>query len=256
MWPGAGNEVQSGMLACDLVDQHVTFFRPGCSSNVIGSRPAKGNMMKTTCSRRAARRGTRFMPGLACWLAAVLAVGINESIVWADDIAAAPVTVVGRITDKAGNPLAETLVRVATPEADMRFVYPGSGHRVFEVKTDEHGRYEVKVALNGATSLAVDAMKRGYRSAAGTFWSGGERRSASVKPGETFEASFVLPESLYVAGTVVNESGRPNIPRDGFRRAVPGPRHQRHCGHQNRCPRQVRGFQFSGGAGSPARVGI
>ncbi len=120
----------------------------------------------------------------------------------------------GRVINEAGDLLAGATVVVATPAADMRDVHPGSGHTTYSTKTDQDGRYAVRIPVgDGGGSIAVNAMLKGYQTAAGyqaaagTMMGGGDRRQARVFPGDVVAASFVLQPAAYVAGIVVDEHG-------------------------------------------------
>jgi hypothetical protein len=122
--------------------------------------------------------------------------------------------VTGRVINEAGDLLAGATVVVAAPAADMREVHPGSGHTTYSTKTDQDGRYAVRIPVgDGGGSIAVNAMLKGYQTAAGyqaaarTMMGGGDRRQARVVPGDVVGASFVLQPAAYVAGIVVDEHG-------------------------------------------------
>ncbi len=115
----------------------------------------------------------------------------------------------GRVIDELGNLLVGARITVAVPQVDMRHVYPGSGHRTYTGRTDDKGRYDIHIDLQGERSVGVDAVAPGYRSAAGTFMSGGDRRGAAIEPGGVYSASFVLEKGTYFAGTVVDADGTP-----------------------------------------------
>ncbi len=122
---------------------------------------------------------------------------------------AAPI-VAGRITSDSGDPLAGVLVKIAIPASDMRFVFPGSGHKTLEAKTDEDGQYKIELPKDAnTTKVSVDAMKPGYRTLAGTLMAGGENREVEVKPGVVAQASFELKPALYLKAHVVDENGEP-----------------------------------------------
>ena len=50
-----------------------------------------------------------------------------------------PPRITGQVTNEEGEPLANVLVRVAVPDTDMRFVYPGSDHKTFQSRTSKEG---------------------------------------------------------------------------------------------------------------------
>jgi hypothetical protein len=119
------------------------------------------------------------------------------------------VFVTGRILNQSGEGIPGALVRVAVPASDMRRVFPGSGHKTIDGRTSNDGVYKIRIPMNAATTISVDAMKPGYGSASGTFRSGGEIRNLSVIPGSKPAASFILKPALYVAGIIVDEKGEP-----------------------------------------------
>ncbi len=116
----------------------------------------------------------------------------------------------GRVTDEAGDPLANVRVRVAIPAADMRFVDASTDHEQREAKSDAQGDYRLELpGIKGRTTVSIDAMKPGYRKLVGTLMSGGDAKSVEVAPGTTAEASLRLKPALYFAGIVVDEQGKP-----------------------------------------------
>ena len=123
-------------------------------------------------------------------------------------------TLTGRAVDQRGEPLADTLVRVAIPAVDVRHVFPGSGHTTVEARTGKDGRYKIQLPLKSATTVSFDALKPGFRSSSGTLQSGGDRIVRKVDRGTTAHASFVLESALYVAGVVVDEK---DVPVPGVR---------------------------------------
>jgi len=116
----------------------------------------------------------------------------------------------GRVTDDAGAPLTDVRVRVAIPGTDMRHV-DSRTHCVLETKSVAKGYYRLKIpGVTKPTTVSIDAMKPGYRRLVGTFMSGGDETSADVAPGRTTSANLALKEtSLYFAGAVVDEKGKP-----------------------------------------------
>ena len=116
----------------------------------------------------------------------------------------------GHVTNAEGAPLADVRVRVAVPAADMRSVDDETGHVVKEARTDADGNYRLELAgIAERTPVSLDAMKPGYRKLSGTFMAGGDARVVAVEPGKEAEADLGLVPSLYVAGVVADERGRP-----------------------------------------------
>lgn len=118
--------------------------------------------------------------------------------------------ITGIVTNDAGEPLADVLVRVAIPATDMRFVYPGSDHVTYESRTRKDGHYEVVLeGVGNATTASIDAMTPGYRRLSGALSSEWGTIERNISPGNFAEASFTLKPSLYVKGIVVNKDGDP-----------------------------------------------
>jgi protocatechuate 3,4-dioxygenase beta subunit len=116
----------------------------------------------------------------------------------------------GRVTDEAGAPLADVRVRVAIPATDMRHVDASTEHKQRETRSDADGNYRLGLlGITERTTISIDAMKPGYGRLVGTLMAGGDARRVDVEPGKTAEASLTLKPALYVAGTVVDEQGRP-----------------------------------------------
>ena len=110
--------------------------------------------------------------------------------------------------EDTGRPLANALVRVASPSADMRFVREGDTP-LHETRTDASGHF--KLLLPEAGTFAIDVFSPGYLSAAGSFAHGGlegvEELSFRREPGQ--ELTLRLKRGLYAKGRVMDESGRP-----------------------------------------------
>jgi beta-lactamase regulating signal transducer with metallopeptidase domain len=137
---------------------------------------------------------------IAAALMVPLSIGFGQTN--ADDVP----KITGRITDKGGKPVAGAVVRIAMPATEMRHVDEG----MYEDKSDEDGRYEIKLeGLGLATTVSVDALAPGYQRLSGSprMWAGKVERG--VAPGKDAEASFTLQPGLYVKGIVVNEAGLP-----------------------------------------------
>jgi protocatechuate 3,4-dioxygenase beta subunit len=116
----------------------------------------------------------------------------------------------GRVTDEKGKPLADVRVRVAIPATDMRFVDPSTPHKQLGAKTDAKGEYRLEMpGVTESTPVSIDAMKPGYRRLVGTLMAGGDARTVEVEPGGTAKADLLLDPSLYFAGRVVDEDGKP-----------------------------------------------
>ena len=47
----------------------------------------------------------------------------------------------GHVTDQAGEPIEGARVRIALEKVDMRFAFPGSGHKQQETVTNKNGQY-------------------------------------------------------------------------------------------------------------------
>ncbi len=118
-----------------------------------------------------------------------------------------PTRIIGRVLGPDGTPLPDVAIRVAVPATDMRDVYVGSGHRIFNAQTETDGRYEIQLPET-TRSASVDAMLPGYRSASGTLQGGGDIRNCRFPRIRTADASFVLQgPTLYVRGVVTDETG-------------------------------------------------
>jgi protocatechuate 3,4-dioxygenase beta subunit len=116
----------------------------------------------------------------------------------------------GRVTGDDDAPLANARVRIAIPAADMRFVDPTTSDKQLETKTDAHGDYRLEIpGTTEPTTISIDAMKPGYRRLVGTLMSGGNAQIVKVAPGKAVEADLKLRPALYIAGTVVDELGKP-----------------------------------------------
>lgn len=121
-----------------------------------------------------------------------------------------PAVLRGRVTNEAGEPLADVRVRVAIPATDMRFVDLTTGHKLRETRTDVRGEYRLELPdVATPTKVSLDALKPGYRRLVGTLRSGGDPIDIEVAPGKVAEASMKLKPALYFRGVVVDEQGKP-----------------------------------------------
>ncbi len=135
----------------------------------------------------------------------------SETAKAADEPASAPV-LSGRVTNKAGEPLAGARVRVAIPATDMRFLDERPKLKKLEAIADGEGNYRLEITgITKPTKISIDAMKPGYRKLAGTLMSGGDQKDIEVAPGAKAEASLTLMPSLYVKGIVVDKQGKPVV---------------------------------------------
>jgi beta-lactamase regulating signal transducer with metallopeptidase domain len=140
---------------------------------------------------------------LAILLSAPLSLGFAAAV--ADGVP----TISGRITDQAGKPIADALVRVVTPATDMRFV-DEEMEGMYEGRTDKDGRYEIKLeGIEEPTTVSVDALAPGYQRLSSQLQMYRERVVRDVGPGENADASFTMEPGLYVKGIVVDEAGQP-----------------------------------------------
>ena len=115
----------------------------------------------------------------------------------------------GRVTGTDGAALADVLVRAAVAD-DMRFVDSTTGHALVKGRTDAKGDYRIEFpAVTKPTTVAIDAMKPGYRRLVGTLMMGGDARSIEVERGKEAEADLTLEPARYFAGIVSDERGKP-----------------------------------------------
>lgn len=153
---------------------------------------------------------TWLSPGQETFQACVLEKKVDVPVADDEETKLSLATLSGRVVDTHGEPLPSTLVRAVASAIDMRHVHPGSGHKVFETRTGEDGRYEMQVPVTVPKQrVSIDAMKPGYRSASGTFKYGGHSKTITVFPATSGHASFILPRALYVSGRVVDDDGKP-----------------------------------------------
>ena len=141
--------------------------------------------------------------------ASVLAmVAIPLTIVFAGD-AATDTFLSGRVTNEAGEPLDDALVRVAIPATDMRYVDSNSDHKRLETLSNANGEYRLELSrIAKPTTVSLDVMKPGYSRSVGTLMGSGDVREVKIVPNSIAEASFTLKPSLYLKGVVVDENGK------------------------------------------------
>ena len=119
-------------------------------------------------------------------------------------------TLVGRVTDTDGKPLADAKVRVVVPTGNLRFSIDPSVHREFFAQTDTDGKYSVEVSgIDSESTASVDILHPGHRRLVGTLMSGGDPNEVTLSPGKQSEFDAKLPASLYFAGRVADEAGKP-----------------------------------------------
>ncbi len=183
-----------------------------------GSLSRRIRMLTKNRTNRLSVLSAAFVVGIvAVPLVVVLAADVpeptNKIATPAHDSAAATGAILGgRVTNEASEPLAEVRVRVAIPATEMRFVDSSTEHKLFETKSDVNGEYRLELPeITIPTTISIDAMKPGYRKLAGTLMGGGDARYIEVAPGVAAEASFALKPSLYLAGIIVDESGKPVV---------------------------------------------
>jgi beta-lactamase regulating signal transducer with metallopeptidase domain len=136
------------------------------------------------------------------------------------------VKVAGRVLAReTQRPIAGALVRVAVPAAEMRLTRclskeitqeNGTKSDIYEARTDRNGRFEILVSAGpGRDTASVDALARGYGSAAGTFHSGGDNwhltqlSLTGPSAGACSNLVISLPRAIYVAGVVKDHQGVP-----------------------------------------------
>lgn len=120
-------------------------------------------------------------------------------------------TVSGQVTDTAGKPLADAKVRVVIPAADLRLFKMTSDYREVWGQTDANGKYSLVIpGIEHDTTAAIDVLHPGHRRVGGAIMGGGgEPSDVALVPGGQAELNARLPERLYFAGQVVDESGKP-----------------------------------------------
>jgi hypothetical protein len=109
--------------------------------------------------------------------------------------------------ENTGKPIANALVRVSSPACDMRSLH-GPRQGLYDGRTDANGRFTIQVPKNQMISL--NAFVPGYEEAAG-MWMSGNWTHHNVPFPSSHEQKFniTLRPALYVAGVVIDESGRP-----------------------------------------------
>ncbi len=139
-----------------------------------------------------------------------VAMSLSVAAAAAEPSTASSAILSGRLTNEAGKPIADAVVRVAIPATDMRFVDPASDHRQLEVRTGADGTYEFEIpGISRTTRVSLDAMKPGFRRLVGTLMSGGDVTDLDMSPGTRSRANLVLKPAAYFKGVVVDEAGRP-----------------------------------------------
>ena len=121
------------------------------------------------------------------------------------------VTISGQVIEEdAGKPIIGALVRIAIPATDMRKVRVLTDHVLYETNTNDKGNFNIELPLNDARYISVDVLAQGFRTAAGTYRSGGDflLYKIAVEPDEAINLSIKLPKALYIAGTVKDDNGK------------------------------------------------
>lgn len=117
-----------------------------------------------------------------------------------------PITGVVLAAD-TGEPIANALVRIASPAIDLRSVRT-EPHGLSEGRSDGKGRFVI--AVPPSPRIALDAFVPGYETGAGTYCSGNWTLNDVPFPSNlTQEITIKLRRSLYVAGVITDDSGRP-----------------------------------------------
>lgn len=120
-------------------------------------------------------------------------------------------TLSGLVTDTDSKPLADAKVRVVIPATDLRQFQMTSEYREVWGTTDESGKYSVTIpGIEKETTAAIDVLHPGHRRVGGAIMGGdGDPSDVTLNPGGHAEFDAKLPERLYFAGQVVDESGKP-----------------------------------------------
>ncbi len=116
----------------------------------------------------------------------------------------------GCVTDTNGKPIVGARVRVVIPSAELRFALEPSKHREVWGETDADGNYSIEInGIKSESSASIDILHPGHRRLVGTLRGGGDKNKVALSPGERIEFDAKLPESLYFAGRVLDEAGKP-----------------------------------------------
>jgi protocatechuate 3,4-dioxygenase beta subunit len=109
-----------------------------------------------------------------------------------------------------GKPIPRARVRVVIPSAELRFPLPSGKHREVWGETDEKGAYSIDVpGIDAETTASIDILHPGHRRLVGTMMRGGDKNKVTLAPGKNSEFNAELPPTLYFAGQVVDEAGKP-----------------------------------------------
>jgi hypothetical protein len=108
-------------------------------------------------------------------------------------------------------PIPGALVKIAVPGTDMRHVRKEPFLKLYQALTDPQGAFSIELPIGNSDDISIDAFFPGFRSAAGTFCSGGDwsLHKMKVSPGVNVDVTIRLPKALYVAGVVRDKAGQP-----------------------------------------------
>lgn len=121
-------------------------------------------------------------------------------------------TIMGQVTDTDGKPIGNAKVRIVTPATDLRHFQMTSDYREVWGTTDANGMYSLTIdEIEKETSAAIDILHPGHRRLVGTLMRGGDANEVLLSPGGRAKLDAKLPETLYFAGQVVDEAGRPIV---------------------------------------------
>jgi len=124
---------------------------------------------------------------------------------------ARPAILRGRVTNEAGEPLADVRILVAITDGDRIVVDDSTPHKRREARSDAGGEYRLELPeIAVRRTVSIDAMKPGYRRLVPR-----DVKNVEICPGTDADVSLVLKPGLYVSGLVVDEHGRP-IPGVGI----------------------------------------
>jgi bla regulator protein BlaR1 len=116
------------------------------------------------------------------------------------------------VAGDTGEPIANALVRIAMPATDMRNIREGneSGSKLWDTRSDAKGHFTVRFPAKKG-SFAIDVFSPGFRTVAGTYTSGGDfdLYRVPINKGQVREVNIRLRRAKYVAGTVVDQAGKP-----------------------------------------------